>query len=96
MNLQALVLALGAIMAFHTPTRTYINERPFLTASLGQIVGSKCALSPFHCLESAPEADVLHWHVIVTPADHSTHHSISRQLRQHEDPAHSARSDLSC
>jgi len=53
MNLQALIIALGAFIVFHTPTRTYINERPFLTASLGQIVGSKCALSHSHCLESA-------------------------------------------
>jgi len=41
MNPHTLILALGAFMLFHTPTRTYINERPFLTASLGQIVGSE-------------------------------------------------------
>ncbi|KAK5093773.1 hypothetical protein LTR70_001585 [Exophiala xenobiotica] len=43
MNLQALIIALGAFIFFHTPTRTYINERPSLTASLGRIVGTSLA-----------------------------------------------------
>lgn len=46
---RKVIVALGTIAMLHTPTRNYLNERPFLAANIGQVFGgTQHAFGPAH------------------------------------------------